>query len=232
MVQYHQKVLALDQIAYWIQDEKVGTVSYDWVRRRQGSDQDGAYTGVTLGEPGIGDGRTSPFFDGVNDFNNIFGATLQGRFNGSEGTVMAWARVANAGVWTDGTTRQTIILQVNGNNTIQMRRPAANNQLRFTYTAGGVLLTNTVASTTTDWFSIAMSWSATADEVVMYFNGASFSTLNGLGVWAGLLNVNSVVIGAANLVPAQPWHGYIAHGAIWDQALTPLAIESLYMESF
>ncbi|MFV1969356.1 MAG: hypothetical protein ACC628_28375, partial [Pirellulaceae bacterium] len=44
---------------------------------------DGAYTGVTLGQPGIGDGRTCPLFDGANDYNNIYSAALNTDFDGA-----------------------------------------------------------------------------------------------------------------------------------------------------
>lgn len=232
MVQYHQKVLELDPIAYWIQDEKVGTVAYDWVRRSQGSDQDGAYTGVTLGEPGIGDGRTSPFFDGVNDFNDIFTPTFQGRFalanHGapgavSEGTVMVWARVANSGVWTDGSVRRIINLYASALDLVEIQLPAGVNTLRFRYRAGGVAEVVSVTTSTTDWFCGALTWSASADEVRAYLNGVQQgATQVGLGVWAGNLLNNRTNIGCNNTVgPTEVWHGYTAHGAVWDRALTP-----------
>lgn len=226
-VQYHQRILETDPIAYWIQDERVGTVSYDWVRRSQGSDQDGAYTGVTLGEPGIGDGRTSPYFDGVNDFNNVFTATLQGRFNGVEGTAMAWARVANSGVWTDGADRYIVNLRVNAGNNLFIRRNGANNnRIRWRYEAGGIARTvDLTGPNHTDWFFVALTWSASAGatgEVRAYYNGVQTGAIQvALGAWAGNLAAGNTVIGAYSTAPANVWHGYIAHCAVWNRALTP-----------
>lgn len=59
-------------IGFWLQNEAAGGVSFD----HSGYGRDGAYTGVTLGQPGIGDGSTAAGYDGINDFNNIYGADL------------------------------------------------------------------------------------------------------------------------------------------------------------
>ena len=60
-------------VGAWMQDERSGAVSYDSSANRH----HGAYTGVTLGQPGVpGMGMTSPLYDGLNDFNNIYGAGL------------------------------------------------------------------------------------------------------------------------------------------------------------
>lgn len=58
-------------VGAWLQDEKSGAISYD----RSGNDYHGAYTGVTLGQPGVpGMDMTSPLYDGANDYNNIHSA--------------------------------------------------------------------------------------------------------------------------------------------------------------
>ena len=59
-------------IGFWLQNEAAGGVSFD----HSGYGRDGAYTGVTLGQPGIGDGSTAAGYDGINDFNNIYSADL------------------------------------------------------------------------------------------------------------------------------------------------------------
>ena len=79
---YIYKVLTADEasgydpsslIGFWPQNELSGGVSID----HSGLGHDGAYTGVTLGQPGVpGMGMTSPFYDGANDFNNIYSAGL------------------------------------------------------------------------------------------------------------------------------------------------------------
>ena len=60
-------------VGFWPQNEKSGLVSID----HSGLGHHGAYQGVDLGRAGVpGMGMTSPFYDGVNDFNNIYSAGL------------------------------------------------------------------------------------------------------------------------------------------------------------
>lgn len=53
-------------VAHWPLDELSGTTAYDKTGRN-----DGAITGTTLGQAGIGDGLTSQYFDGTNDYIDI-----------------------------------------------------------------------------------------------------------------------------------------------------------------
>ena len=65
-----QSVRPENLVTLWPQNEPLGIVSTEIVRQ-----YNGAYTGVTLGQPGIpGTGLTSPLYDGINDFNNIHSA--------------------------------------------------------------------------------------------------------------------------------------------------------------
>lgn len=227
--QYHQYILSLDPIAYWIQDEKQGAVAHDMVTARDAGAQNGAYTGVTLGQPGIGDGRTSPYYDGLNDYTDVFTAALAAAFNASAGTMHFWARVAGAGVWTDGIGRWLIRFSVNNNNRVEVLRTAGNNQLRFRYEANTVdntLLTVGLGGII-DWFSAAITWDTVADEVRCYTQGIQFgATLNGLGGWLGAINLG--LIGALTAVPTFIWLGYLAHVALYGRALTPAQILRLY----
>lgn len=225
-VQYHERVLATDPIAYWVLDEKSGAVAYDLVSGRVAGAQNGAHVGVTLGRDGIGDGRTSPFYDGANDFTNVFSAALAGAFNGAEGTVLIWGRVNGAGVWTDGAWRRLCEFNASPANRVIISKHLNNNTLTWAYQAGGVIeIVNTAGYTTTDWFCMAMSWSAGADAVIPYFNGVPGATMATLGVWAGALSNTNTIIGAENITPITIWNGTLAHCALWDRALpaAPLA---------
>lgn len=230
-VQYMQHVLATDPIAYWMQDEKQGLVSYDMVTARSSGARNGTYTGPTLGQPGIGDGRTSALFDGALDFDNIFTVSLRDAFDGDEGTILAWAMPVNAGVWTDGVIRRIMTLRANATNEIYFEKGAANNTFRWHYEAGGVSedVVN-VAFSPTDFFSLMITWSAAADEMRAYFNGAQEgATQTVLGAWGGaaVLGATTTVIGAASTVPASVWNGFDAHGAVWGRALPPAEALSL-----
>jgi len=60
-------------VGFWPQNEKSGLVSLD----HSGLGYHGAYQGVDLGQAGVpGMGMTCPFYDGVNDYNNIYTAGL------------------------------------------------------------------------------------------------------------------------------------------------------------
>ena len=230
-VQYHQRVLATDPIVYWVQNEKSGTVAYDLVSGRVAGAQNGTHVGVTLGQPGIGDGNTCPLYDGANDYANVHTPAFAGVFSGAEGTVMIWAKVANAGVWTDGTARSLIYLQADGNNYVRIRKSNANNLLEFWYKAGGTFDSVAPAYSATIWTPIAITWDINAGgtgEMRAFLNGSQVgATQVGLGVWVGALNGVSTVIGAGTTVPDLVYDGYLAHCAVWDRALAPAAIADL-----
>lgn len=223
--QYYQKVLALNPIAYWMQDEKSGAVAYDMVAENEA--QNGAYTGVTLAQPGIGDGRTSPLYDGANDFLNVQTATLAGRFSGVEGSIALWGRVANVGVWSDATARQLFYFQANvGSYIAAARAAAANNAIDVAHSGGGTFDSyRMTVGPTIDWFHICMTWDQPGDLIVYYLNGTQVSTDVGIGVWAGALSI--ALIGAQNLAPTAVWSGYLAHYAVWDRELASGEVSTL-----
>jgi hypothetical protein len=224
-----QRVLALDPIGYWMQDEKSGVVSYDMVTARAGGARNGVYTGVTLGQPGIGDGRSTPFFDGANDYNDIFSVSFSNAFDGAEGSFAIWARVDAVGVWTDGSWRNLVDIRRDANNLISIAKSTANNRISFFYTAGGVAETfNADGLADIDFFHIVMTWSAVGDSVFYYKDGALLGSDAGLGAWVvGALDANRTLIGATTQAPAQVWEGTLAHAAVWDYALSPTQIADL-----
>lgn len=222
---YSQKVLSYGPIAYWPLWEPSGAVAQCLVNPAQ----NGTYVGVTLGQPGIGDGQTAPFFDGVNDCVPIWSAALVAAFNGSEGSMASWARVNAVGVWTDAASRHVFTLAVDANNRAYYRKDTVANQLHWRYAAGGVTLNRTRAGeNTTNWFHIAITWSAAANQVICYFDGVQEgAVLVGLGVFVGALLAANTVIGAWSTAPTQAWHGWLAHCAAWDRPLTPAEVAQL-----
>lgn len=223
---YAIKVLKTDPIAYWVQGEASGLVAVDQV---DSPAQDGIYQGVTLGQPGIGDGNTAPRYDGVNDFTDIYSASLAAAFDATQGTLAIWARVAAVGDWTDGVIRVMVQLFVDGNNFVRIDKGAGNNTLEFIYRAGAVTKQRNVNPVTDLIFMhLAATWSASADEFRVYFNGAqSGATLNALGAWVGALANTRCLIGANTQVPANVWDGYLAHCVVWDRPLSAPEIADL-----
>jgi hypothetical protein len=226
---YAERVLGMEPanlIGYWPLWEASGTKAEDI----SGRGHHGVHTGVTLGQPGIGDGRTCPLFDGTNDFNNVYSAALAADFNGAEGTLLIWAKVANAGVWTDGVARVMAGIGVDGtDNFLRTSKDAANNSLSVYYEAGGTIDTvfKTGASAV-GYMCLAMTWSKSGELLMSYYNGAAVDAGSAtLGTWAGALASTRCVIGAATTTPALPWSGNLAHCALWSKALTAAQIAYL-----
>lgn len=233
---YAEKVLATQPanlIGYWPLAEDSGT-NADNAEGTAARDGTFARNVTAMGtSTGIGDGNTAPDFDGVNDYCDIYSASLAGAFNGAEGTAAAWVKVSGAGVWTDAASRLFIQLTSSGTNTITLKKDNSNNRLELNYGAGGVFENNQMDGIlTTGWMYIAMTWSATDDAVKYYYNGApEGATDTILGVWAGALAADKVAIGVAGTAPpgATPWDGNIAHVAIWTTPLSATQIADLYV---
>lgn len=211
-----------DLIGYWPLWEPSGVTAYDI----SGRGHHGVHTGVTLGETGIGDGHTSPLYDGTNDFTNIYSAGLGADFNGAEGTLMIWAKVANAGVWTDGTFDTPVDFKVDVSNRVVFSKRNVDNRTQCFYIAGGTTDSVVITMSLTGWFSLAMTWSASNDEVIVYLDGVqSGATQTGLGTWAG--EPGTALIGSEPVAPFNPWSGNLAYAALGARALTPAQILSL-----
>lgn len=225
---YARRVLSVAAdalIAYWPLSEPSGAAAIDQTGRYHG-----AYTGVDLNYPGVGDGGSAPFFDGINDFCNIYSAALATAFNGAEGAVSIWMKVSGAGVWTDATLRRLMGLRVDANNQVNLSRSATSNTLLCQYLAGATSKTVSIGSqSSTDWLHLAMTWSKSADQMKVYFQGVQTgATQTGLGTWAGTFNSTRANIGADSTVPATVWSGNLAHAAIWTRALSAGEIAELY----
>lgn len=221
---YINKVLgtsASNLIAYWPMNEGSGAISLDL----SGQGNNGAYTGVTLGEEGIGDGNPAPLFDGANDYNDVYSAAFNADFDGQEGTCIWWAKVSSVDNWTASSNDVMIGIRPDSNNVLEFFKSATDNRLVYVYIAGGTNETiNQDGVSSIDWMAFAVTWSLSTGgdgEMKAYFNGAQTgATRTSLGTFAGNLDANKTVVGAENDTPAFPWNGFMAHVAIWN---TPLA---------
>lgn len=220
---YYRKIKHLfgnSIIGYWPLWEFDGAVAYDI----SGNGRNGAYTGVDLKYPGIGDGHTCPYFDGVSDYVNIYSASLAAAFNGAEGTIIIWSKVFNVGVWTDATTRYVFRFLVNANNFVALYKGGDNN-FYWRYSSGGIL--NQVGLTTTilNFMHMGLTWSKSNDRMRAFFGGSQTGVdQTSLGVWAGSLDVDNSVIGAGDIIPNSPWFGYEGHGIVLNREATPAEI--------
>lgn len=223
---YSQKVLGTapaNLLTYWPMWEPSGSVIADISPNAR----NGTYTGVDLGQPGIGDGRTSPLFDGINDYGNIYTASFRDAFNGQEGSCSIWFKMLDATSWSDGAIHYLFRFTPDANNQLYFRKQGTN-LLTCIYLAGGTTKTLTATTTSVAWLHLAATWSKAADQVKLYLNGVQQgATGTGLGTWAGTLGATTTALGANDLVPASPWRGYLAHMAFWNTPLSAAQIASL-----
>lgn len=194
----------------------------------------GAYTAVTLGQAGIGDGRSAASFDGSTSFCNWYSAALVAAFNGAEGTLMLWAKVVNAEVWTNGVTSCFGALFTDASNEIELLKSNTNNTLRFYYRAGGTAAKDrSITVSPIEWFSIVMTWSKSDNQVRTYYNGLEQLTpMTTLGTWVGSPISSRCVIGALTITPSQVINGLLAHALLLNRAATAAEISEAHRIAF
>jgi hypothetical protein len=184
----------------------------------------GAYTGATLGQPGIGDGLTCPLYDGVNDFMQP-PVGFRSAFNNQELTVMIWG-IFGAATWADGLVKRLLSFRADANNWVTLAKGGGAGTLSVNYIAGGT--NKTVAITTSSPitpFHFAMTVSKSGDEMKAYFGGIqNGATQTGLGIWAGALLATDTLIGAQTTAPAQVCNGSLAHALVLNRAATPAEV--------
>jgi len=227
---YDQKVLATGPIAYWPLWETAGVTAVNY--GSLGAAANGTYVSIVPGT-GIGpDGGPCPWFDGAADYVNIFTPAFDAAFNGATGTALLWFRAANVGVWTDAARGDTLMLFDDAGNFYRMTKAAANNRWEGSGVAGAGTVTITRnASAEIIWIPTAITWSdsANADEFKAFWAGAQVgATSAALNAWAGGgLTATATAIGAYGAGVINPFHGWIAHCAIWDRVLPQAEITDL-----
>jgi len=213
------------RIDLWCPTTNTGIAYFDDVSMPGPGKHNGTCSNVTLGQPGIGDGRTSALFvPASGSYVNLFSAGLAADFNATELTFSVWAKVSAAGVWTDSTFRTLMIFRADSNNEMEIYKPSANNQLGIEYLGSGTTdfaVTSSYANTY--WQHIALTLSKSADELKGYVNGVqAMATQSTLGTWSGALT--QAILGAYSLTPGSIWSGYLAHGILLNRAATPQEI--------
>ncbi len=218
---YWRKVLSFNPIVYWTQGESGGLTALD----SSGNSYSGTYSGVTLGQVGISDGKTSALYSTA--LMNGISAPLASAFDGQTGSIAMWVKVVNVGVWSDETLRVLMHVQADGSNAIQLLKNTGAGTLRAIYRAGGTFKARDISVMSgADWFHFALTWNLTSDAAIAYINGIKQgATLTGVGTWAG--DPTIITVGANDLLKSNPTEGYLAHVGIFDTTLTPAQVLSL-----
>ena len=227
-VPYSDKVVGYAPILYYQMNETAGVniTNYGTLgAAADGTHSAGVTVGDALGPDGVG---LAPFYDGANDYTNAASVALVAAWNNNTMSWMVWFKVANAGVWTDGSLRANMQFGVAADQA-QIYKSNANN--RFYWSWNGTVATKAVANnaaSSTDWVCVASTWDATSNEYKAFWNGVQEgATQNGAGAMTGISNPRIAYGSLTNNAANWPWHGWLAHCAIWDRVLTPAEIADL-----
>jgi hypothetical protein len=156
-------------------------------------------------------------FDGINDYNDMFSAALVSAFDETKGTILFFAKMLNAGVWTDGQFRAFFAIKKDGSNQVTIHKSSTNNTLDSFHIAGGT--TDTVQHTysNTAWFMPSITWDKTVDEMKFFINGSQIgSTQSGLGVFGTPIAI--ATFGARDTTPTQVTSGWGNHFTYYNVA--------------
>lgn len=218
---YAQNVLNVKNanlLSYWPLWETSGTNADNFEGTAA---RDGTYAGVTLDSSTFTNGDPVGLWDGVNDRCEIYTASLSSAWDGLEGSISLWIKVANSGVWTDGNTRIALILLSDARNSVDIRDSGTNNQIDFNYKAANVSKAiNKTGVSSTGWIHVGMSWSDSADEMKAYYNGVQVgSTVTGIGTWETPSLTDDRCYVGAQLFNLNLFSGYLCHAALYNTAL-------------
>lgn len=214
---YASRVLATNPIAYWPLNEGSGSVIQD----KSGNGYDGAYTGVTWDGTQFVKGGPVPFWDGANDYGDVYSAGFASAFDLDEGCILIWVKMADASVWTDVTTRTLYLFQRDAGNRVFFNKLNSANEIRLRRTGNGTSQTLDHTINNPDWFSVILSWSVMNDALKLYINGVQAETTQ-MGLLASVgsgLDSSATVLGAASQAPIQIHHGYLGNVAIYNRSI-------------
>lgn len=222
---YDARVLATSPLRYNKLNETSGTAIVD----SSTNAYTGTYTGVDLANtdsPFLPD--KAPFWDGTNDYGNLYSAAFGTAFNMDEFTIMIWLKMNSAGVWSDGSIRQSIALLRNGTNYIYMRKSSVAATFQFIRDCAGVNKSiNLGSQSDANWFCYAISVSIagggllSAGDLRVYKNGAQVGTTqtgNIASTGTGLSSTQTT-LGAVSVTPTNVHHGWLSRLMIWNRPI-------------
>jgi len=215
---YYRKVLSTSPIAYWPLWDASGSEAESLVA----GIPNGTINGATPGQPGIGDGETSFYFDGSLDWVNIYSSALSTAIGTcSVGTHMIWVK-PDTGFWITGYRRFTHLRTSAGTvEALSLQQGYAGDRLSWERSPGGA--PTTTGNADTDWFCMLMTWD-TGDYADGYKNGVwQATTGTAPTAWADPLHSTYCYIGRT-ATSAEYHLGWLAHCVLWDYILSPTQI--------
>ena len=227
---YAPKVLSVERanlLAYWPLWEPAGSVA---VNLEGTAARNGTYSSVTLGQPGIGDRRTCPLFNGTSGHVDIYSDSFRDAFDGDLYSVLIWIKVFDSSVWSDNY-RNFYLLGADAapvENRVRASIESTDNQYECLREANNSQRRRQVPNTTLDWFNSVHTVDDGGDEIKTYLNGVQQGVTSAAsGNWVGSLINTATYIGSGPDGDGELMHGWLAHMAVWNKVLTQAQITYL-----
>lgn len=166
-------------------------------------------------------------FMSISDPNvDIYSIALNQRFNGNEGSLLAWVNTSGL-IWTGGNDAYFVNIQVDSDTYLRIYHPGTviNNSVQWEYAANGTAASwrEDDFSPADEWFSIGMTWSQTNlgfPNVRFYLNGGLVAYRLFSGTWTGNLSSTLTVIGQSDNTGTDGGSSDMAWVALWNAPLT------------
>ena len=221
--------------------DKSGTVATDAVGSYNGTYQDSGVAEAVSGSPwsderiaapdGVG---TVPFWTGSTTHDQSIdmlpgGTGFESCLDWDDCTLMIYAKVYNAGVWTDGAGRDLYRLTTGASGTAGDDRIPSGS---FKDVGNNVVVhrclfnaensdANGATYSGTDWFCMVVTIDHTSDEIKYYLNNQQMASTADFNT--GVLSTSDLtwaLLGASGLDGQNSWHGYLAYFTGWNRIIT------------
>lgn len=227
-------------VGYWPLNETSGSIAHDV----SGNGNHGTIYGALLGQPGMGDGNTSFYFDGINDTVDIFSSSLANKYNPSSTTILCHHKLdANVLRTTDGRRPYQFGKDYGPPYTLSYRSSTGNFMLYGHGTTGldhNTILDGSNFSTTITsdyirsykflYLDSLSSWACViiSDNLTTTYSQINnFLTLNRIVISTPTTEkINKAAIGSRNNADLF-WKGHICHFALWNTTLSPTEMNML-----
>lgn len=226
-LRYWQSVInrfGANLIGYWPLDEASGNVAQDI----SGNGRNGAHSNVTLGQAGIGDGKTAAGYNGTSSYTNVYSTSLRDAFNFNEMTLVLWPRIASD-VWYGATGRALCAFGTDLNNRFSASIRADTKQLQIERKGGNVVsgVYNAPFYSIAP-FQMAVTVSATNTRMRVFLNRSLMANSYGtFGSHVGAMAVNWAIFGANQFGTSGWFLGSLAHGFALNREATPDELRSI-----
>lgn len=199
----------------WKFNETSGTTARNY--SVHGSLMNASYlAGVILNDLTFLTGEPAAFIS-LNSGVNAYSTTFNTFFDGNKGSLLLWIRTSGL-IWTSGNEHWIFRAEVDSNNKIWIYKSTTDGQIVASITANGVTRTATLSGlTTTDWFSLGLTWSNDDRQILLYINGEVRAVdIFYTQPFTGSLSSFGVIFGAETLAGVDALSSDIAYAAIWD----------------